>query len=466
MMRRAAALRCGFHGVGDDRRALARHHKQLLDRRHWELATPSRALPVVDVLLRSGVLLDGVERSCVAPLTKMAPSMTKRERTLVGRLSHMLHQGASPAASRPCPSSPTAEEAVRAAYAAACATGACTMDAVVNAEFVRQLRDPGSVLMLLELAESRCMSVSWTVAPPPFSKDLLDPVCDVLSQHEQLLGFKVVCWLLSLLDSRAPPTNARVSPAAGRRLFRLCVRRIHHLLPELQLEELLVAYLLLTGSEGYEEPFVVVKEAEKLVLSASPENFAHVSSGVLLRFMTTPLATQRTELNLHLCAGWRTASRIADFTREECLAAFAVLTALHERCPAEGAAAVAPMRDWETLHDAVFAQLFFFAADMSAADCFRVLDLSELVNISGWGITVPQMLLEKLKRQVVAECQHSAADECLAPAAAEALLRIALGLQALMHRFTVLPSNPTDDRAVAECIVLLERHLTPLQPHR
>ncbi|CBZ27331.1 conserved hypothetical protein [Leishmania mexicana MHOM/GT/2001/U1103] len=465
MIRWAAVLRCGSHGVREDRQALARHHLNLLDKRHWELTTPSRALPVVEVLIRSGVLMDRLEKSSTKPLASLTPSMTKKERSLVEKFSHMLHQTSPPTACHISRNVVVEDEAVSAAYSAACATGTCTIDVVVDVVFVRHLRFPSSALMLLELMESRCMKVCWTRGKPCLSKEVLDSICDLFAEHEQSLDFRATCWLLSLLGGDTQVSGPPITLSAGKRLFRLCVRRIHYLLPDLPLEDLLLVYVQLAHIEGYEKPFIVLGEIERLVLSTPSDQFTGVSTNVLLWFMTMPFAVRHADLNLRLCTGWTAASRITDFTKEECLAAFTIVAALHEGCSAESAAVAAALRDWETLHDALFAQVFFVAHEMTATDCFRIMDQSELINISGWGITVPQMLLEKLKKRILSECTHYAMDECRVPEAAERLLRAALGLQALMQRYTVLPSNAADEHAVAECILLLERCIPALPPH-
>ncbi|KAG5477660.1 hypothetical protein LSCM1_04953 [Leishmania martiniquensis] len=465
MIRRVALLRFTSDRVHDDRQALARHHLKLLDKRHWELTTPSRALPVVEVLLRSGVLMDKLEKCSTKPLVSLSPSMTRKERSLVHKLSHMLQQTSLPSASSLAGNVTEEDEAIQSAYSSACATGACTVDLLVDVHFVRRLRSPSSALMLLELAGSRCAQVRWAGGKPSLSREMLDSICDLLAQHERSLDVRATQKLLSMLGSGAQLHEFQLATPAGKRLFRLCVRRIHDLLPDLRGEDLLVAYLLLERSEGYARPFIVLGEMEKLLLSTALEHYAGVSSSILLRFMTTPFAVRHIDLNLRLCAGWSPSSRITDFTLEECLAAFTIVAALHEGCSAESAAAVAPLRHWETLHDALFAKVYFVALDMSAADCFRILDQSEVINVSGWGITVPQMLLEKLKKRILSECTSCAMDDCRAPGEAEPLLQIALALQALMQRYTVLPSNAADEYAVAQCIFLLERCISLCPPH-
>ncbi|KAG5478134.1 hypothetical protein CUR178_04846 [Leishmania enriettii] len=465
MIRRAVLLRCAFDRIQSDRQALARHHLNLLDKRHWELTTPSRVLPVVEVLIRSGVLMDGLEKCSSKPLASLTPCMTKKERSLVQKLSHMLQQAAPSAATHLAENTAEEDEAIRTAYSSARATGRCTVDLVVDAHFVRRLRYPSSALMLLDLADSRYAQVCWARGKPSPSKEVIGPICDLLAEHERSLDFRATQWLLSLLDSGAALSGSQIALSAGKRLFRLCVRRIHYLLPDLRVEDLLLAYLLLERSEGYERPFIVLGEIEKLVLSTASEHYTGVSTNVLLRFMTMPFPMRHSDLNLRLCANWSATSRIMDFTLEECLAAFTIVAALHEGCSAESAAAVAPLRHWEMLHDALFAKVYFVALDLTAADCFRILDQSELINVSGWGITVPHMLLEKLKKRILSECTTCAMDDGRAPATVEALLRVALGLQALMQRCTVLPSNAADEYAVAQCILLLESCISLLPPH-
>ena len=150
MLHRSFLVRCASNSGGGDRSALQRNHFRLLDKRHWDLTTPSRALPVVEVLLRSGVVVDGLERSAAKPLWSMSPSMTKKERSLVQKLSAMLHTST---AAPPLTSSSDVRcenEVIRSAYAAACATGKCTISAAVDANFFRHLQLPFQ-LMLLEL---------------------------------------------------------------------------------------------------------------------------------------------------------------------------------------------------------------------------------------------------------------------------------------------------------------------------
>lgn len=461
MLRRAALLRCSTHGLSDDYAALARHHARLVDQRQWELTSPSRALPVVGVLLRTGVVLEGLEAGGARSLAHLTPTMTRKERGLVRKLSEMLHNGNSQGAAQVSSSVGHEDDVVRSAYAQASRSGACSFLPQVDADFVKRLRSPASAFMLLELVQSPSIAVSWAGAAPRLTKEVVDAVCDLVGRDDGALALKAVLWLLLLLTGDEPINGPPVPASAGKRLFRLCVRRLHELLPELALQDMLHAYLQLSRAEvEYERPFIVVAEMEKLALAAPTEDYDAVSSGVLLRFMTTAFAVRHTELSLRLCAGWCAGSRVTDFSHEECLVAFAVVAALHERCPAEMAAAAAAPRDWEGVHDALFAQVFFVAGDMTPAACFRVLDQAELMNVSGWGITVPQTLLEKLKKRLLSECAAAAADEALSPDAAEELLRIVLGLRALLQRCTLLPSSAADVLAVAECVHLLERRVT------
>lgn len=458
MLHRSFLVRCASNIGGGDRSALQRNHFRLLDKRHWDLTTPSRALPVVEVLLRSGVVVDGLERSAAKPLWSMSPSMTKKERSLVQKLSAMLHTST---AAPPLTSSSDVRcenEVIRSAYAAACATGKCTISAAVDANFFRHLQLPFQ-LMLLELLLSRYITVTWVFKAPSITKELLDHLCDELAAHEDLLSFKVVWWLLVLLSGDAHLYTAVITPATGKRLFGLCVRRIHELLPDLPTEQRLLVYLLLSSTKGYDKPFIVLGEIEKLALVTPVNEYAKVSSKVLLRFMSSPFAMKQGNLTLRLALQWCKGTRIADFDSEECLLAFSVMASLHERISAETAAATASMKEWETLHECLFAQVFLIASDMTPSGCLSILDQAELINISGWGITVPQVLLEKVKRRLLAECKRMMEEEDLSPDTAEDLLRVVFGLQHLLQRFTVLPYSASDEQIITQYIRVLEQRL-------
>jgi hypothetical protein len=458
MIRQSSFLRCVSQNVGDDRKALARNHLLLLDRRQWDLTTPSRALPVVEVLLRSGVVLDGLEKSAAKPLWSMSPTMTRKERSLVQRLSAMLHANTTPSSPTSSITARSEDDVVRAAYAAACATGKCTITEVVDTVFVQHLQLPFQ-LMLLELLFSRYITVDWVYKAPPVTKELLDHVCDEVMANEGLLTFKVVWWLLVLLSGDTRLYKAAVPPAAGKRLFGLCVRRIHQLLPDLSTEQRLLVYLLLPSLKNYDRPFIVIGEIEKLALVTDLKDYEKVGTRVMLQFMSSSFAMQHVSLILRLALEWGKGKRIADFDCEECLLAFSIVASLHVRSSAEAAFAAASVREWEALHECLFAQVFLIAGDMTPSGCLSVLDQAELINISGWGITVPQLLLEKLKHHLLSECKVMMEDENLSPEAAEDLLRIVLGLQHLLQRYTVLPSGAADEQVIAQCIRTLEQRL-------
>ncbi|KPA78995.1 hypothetical protein ABB37_05541 [Leptomonas pyrrhocoris] len=458
MLCRSAFWRCVSNSVGDDRKALARNHLHLLDKRQWDLTTPSRALPVVEVLLRSGVVLDGLEKSAAKPLWSMTPSMTKKERSLVQKLSGMLHTNTASLAAASSSDQKSENGVVRSAYAAACSTGKCTIGAVVDHNFVRCLQLPFQ-LMLLELILSRYISVVWVYKAPMVTKELLDPLCDQLLLHEDLMTFKTVWWLLVLLSGDARLYNATVAPAAGKRLYGLCVRRIHQLLPHLWTEQRLLVHLVLTSMKGYERPFIVIGEIEKLALVTPLSEYEEVNSKVLLQFMSSPFATKQINLTLRLVLQWCKGTRIADFGCEECLLAFSIVASLHECTLTDTAFAAATAKEWEVLHECLFAQVFLVAGDMTPTGCISILDQAELINVSGWGITVPQLLLEKLKRRLLTECKRQIDEEDLSPETAEDLLRVVLGLQHLLQRYTVLPYSAPDERIINQYVLFLEQRL-------
>lgn len=459
MLRRTHLLRCASNGIKDDRRALARDHFKLLDKRQWDLTTPSRALPVIEVLLRSGVVLDGFEKSAAKPLWAMSPSMTKKERTLVQKLAGMLHSGAAAGPQIPIASSQVDNEVIQAAYATACASGTCTINAAVDSDFVQHLQLP-TLLMLLELLLSRYIVVVWAHAAPVITKELLDHLCEQLTTQEDVLTFKTVWWLLLLLSGDARLYNAAVAPAVGRRLFTFCVRRIHQLLPDLPIDQRLLIYLILTSMKGYEKPFIVLGEIEKLAVVTPLPEYESVNSRVLLQLMSSPFATKHATFTLRLALQWCSGTRIAEFDCEECLLAFSITASFHERVSIDTAFATASAREWEVLHECLFAQVFLVVGEMTPAGCLSIMDQAELINVSGWGITVPQLLLEKLKRRLLSECKHMMEDvEALTPETAEGLLRVLLGLQHLMQRYTVLPYSASDEQVIMQYIRLLRPRL-------
>ncbi|KPI84351.1 hypothetical protein ABL78_6606 [Leptomonas seymouri] len=386
--------------------------------------------------------------------------MTKNERSLVQKLAGMLHTNTDSSPLASAPDQRSEDDVIGIAYAVACSTGKCTISAAVDENFVRHLQLP-SLLMLLELMMSRYISVVWAYKAPPVTKELLDRLCDQFMVHEGMLTFKIVWWLLVLLSGDGRLYSAAVTPAAGKRLFGLCVRRIHQLLPGLCAEQRLLVYLVLASMSGYEKPFIVMSEIEKRALATPLGEYDNVNSKVLLQFMSSPFAMKHMNLTLRLASQWCKGKRIADFDCDECLHAFSIVASLHERTSPDTAFAVASAKEWEVLHECLFAQVFLIAGELTPGGCISVLDQAEVINISGWGTTVPQLLLEKLKRRLLTECKHLIEDQDLSPEAAEDLLRVVLGLHHLLQRCTVLPYNAHDEETIKQFTQFLELRLAP-----
>lgn len=489
------------HHLESDCGATSRHHIGLLDKSHWELSTPSRSLPVLGVLARSGIFIEGIESAAAQPLANMTPFMTASERSMLGKVSQFftststtnrqggassttgdllsgtaadrtLHRDGAHAKAETEQHQMTslqAEEAVVAMYAAACSKRPFIIPtfAVVDSDFCELLGLPCS-LMLLELIVSRAMNAQGLVGYPIDA--LLARVRRLLTsaKDHSKIEFRTVWWLTMILQGDPRWFRVSIPPSrGGTALFACCVRMTHDQLPTLSAEQRLLAYLGLSRSRDakYDHPFVVLSELEKIIAATSPDEFAAVPTDTLLHFMNTSFTQKHPKLFGQLCIAWYGSGRIADMNADQARLALHMLGKLHVRAGSDGAfpGDVRP-DDWQRLHDSLFAQLFIFANDLGFPDCVAILEDAEVIHASAVGIYAPSTFLIKMKARTFDTLRTfikrlGSASRAPSQEELERSYEAVLRFEALLLRYALVPCSDREEKIVAHCSAALRRHV-------
>lgn len=455
------SLRCLLHhNYHADRAVAAKCHSDLADRRHWELSTPSRSLPVLAVLHRSGVLLDGLEKVASKSLASMSPCMTKGELSLLRKFSTYFQSSSqrdSAASSAECRQEEN--EWVMKAYSTVYSSGAIAIPSTVSRCFIEQLSLPFAIMLLEMLL---CHNVLLESESDGSRKVLLiysmGHIVDILSLGGENANFTNVIWLLSILHTNNHVDKGQMPCVEASHLFGSCVRVVHNMMPSLSLEQQILTWLALEDCGDYKRPFIVLSEMERRMETSSMEEYNRVGRRTLLRFMDSSFSRKKITLCLQLCLYFYQGSRISEMDGEQCAQLFSILASLQSSCKYDFALSLASHDEWERLHECLFAQTFLQANSLSSLMCLSILDQSELINVSSWGMTVPQMVAEKLKKRIISECRRCAKKEQFDESigAVEESIRVLLALEALLLRCTVTPLYPADEIALKDCVHALQ----------
>lgn len=451
MPRRCRIQRCSYDSSCSNRSAISAKHYSLLDKRYWDLTTPSRALPVLDVLFHSGVVVDNLDKVAGESLSALAPCMTASERTVLQKVTTFL------SSQRLHTTKPLSEDEVvlriyqcrrmveRKAEVEGWIRG-------VTIEFVNKVTFP-YIMILLEL----CSSCKFTT---DIQQAILVRVEALFSSSEVTVNFKTVWLLLYMARMGGSPKERGMFPQwAG--LYRLALRHIHKGMPHLTLEELMLSLLVLQD-QPYESPFVIVAEIEQALLSSPPERLGDVSRSVLIDFTFSPVARKHTVLSLQVIYSLYTGGHISDMTFTEVTSVLSSLSHWHmTELDKKVRLSVALEKDWEMFHESLFAQIFTVAGDFSIRDIVLVLDCLEVINISNWSITSPSVLAEKLRKlfyvklkMTLDKSAHAASEELLT-----SLLEALLHFHALLRRCVVLPHSTVDENVVKHYVLVVNKML-------
>lgn len=508
MLLRCIARRASFassRGLDYDREVASRHHMGLLEKKHWELSTPSRSLSVLGVLARSGVFVDGLESAASHSLISMTPFMTSSERSMLKGVSSLFCASHRDDDEATAPSKPNqlirgvvsslsssiqddpskrkasawthaqAEEMVLSVYAATCTgKGFAVVDPRQLDDTFYEVLDLPCSLMLLELIVSRPLGSKGVRGLPlePLLGRVQSLLVSAAAQGHAAVEFRALWWLLMVAKGDPHWFRVRLPHSQNAALFTCCVRLIHEKLPSLSTEQLLLSYLALTANDNgggggglCERPFIVEKEAERLIAETPPQAFRSVTTDTLLHFMATPFAEKQCVLWPKLCLGWyETAERIADMSSTQSRLALHILSRLHMKWGSSAMALAATRAEWQLLHDGLFAQIFVSASELSMAECVTVLEDSEIIHVSPVGTTAPSAFLKKMKNRALATMKavvkridaqsHPLLSEDELASAYEAALRF----EALLRRYALVPFSDEEANTVAQCVSKLCRH--------
>lgn len=440
----------------EDRGSIAKYHHVLLDLQNWELSSPSKTLPTLAVLMRSGTNVHRLQSVAGPSLASTAACMTNSEKSMLQKVSSFFsaplgHLFDTEATSHTVL---TGSDVVVQMYAQAC-SGRCVVfplrvtDGV--SAFLRDLTLT-QTLTLLELLVSRHVDVGNRDAIPVTL--VLDHINDLLTHIQP--EFPVVWWLLSALRGDQWCIGGSMDSISGKGLFMTCVRTIHSHLPVLSPEQLMISYLSLDGNNPETRPFVVISELEKKLLEVALDGATSISCAVLLNFMRTPFVESHPSLCAELCLSWYRNKRIIDMSITEARAAIRILSRLHVGS-CEIAMGVSSHSEWQQLHDSLFALLHAMTHDLCLQECVAILEEVEVINVSPMGIAAPAVFVEKVKRRVLAEAKKTkrAVERTeleLNADAATVLLESLMRFNALVGRFSLIPFSEADNAKIISLV--------------
>ncbi|EPY19600.1 hypothetical protein STCU_09374 [Strigomonas culicis] len=456
MHRQCQLLRCSYDSSFPNRSIISAKHFSLLDKRYWDLSTPSRALPVLDILFHSGVVIDNLDKVAGESLSALAPCMTASERTVLQKVTTFL------SGPRLSTAKALSEDEVVLRMYQCKRTGEETVQLEelihnVTKSFVNKVTFP-YIMILLELTSS-CRFT------PDIHLEILTRVETQFSAIESAPSFKIIWLLLYMVRMSGSLQNKRVRQQWVR-LYRLGLRFIHKSLPVLSVEELMLSLLVLQD-QPYESPFVVLAEIEQTLLSRPLVRYKGVNRSVLIDFTHLQVARRHTRLSLQVFYSLYTEGHISDLTSVEVLSVLSSLSHWHvTEVSQRQRLAVATARDWEMFHESLFAQIFMIAGEFSIRDIVFVLDFLEVINISNWSITSPSVLAEKLRKLFYVKIKKMI-EEAPARFTSEeqltSLMEALLHFEALLRRCIVLPHSTVDEGVVNHYIAVINKLLRPIK---
>ncbi|KEG08781.1 hypothetical protein DQ04_06461010 [Trypanosoma grayi] len=442
-----------------DRYLVAHHHQKLVESRYWNCSSPSQALAVLGVLVRSGTIVDKLDWAASGALNAMAPSMTKNERALLGRLSPLLRlKGVTDSTSSvsrevelEIPKTDVNSD-VFVLYSQFIKhrqgkASRSVIASVLSSDLVLQL-DAVTSLMLLEMT----LSVTFQADSNWREEGIVSALLTRLRHHvmcSDVIGFKAVWWILIVLGDTQSVVYGR--PIESGRLFRACLQRMHDMLPKLSIWECLLVFPLLDASP-YGRPFIICGDIVKRLVACDVEELMVVPTSVVLHALECdglPLCVRR-----KLCQMLGKDLRFGDLAKEECLF---LLSTMALRLPVGEADA-----DDECLFELLFAQIYVVAKSMSAVECVKALEYLEHISLSHTSVSVSCGLSERLKKRALLGVMQTVKLTSATTADLELNLESVYRLEGLLKRCVLLPYLDGDAAAISERIAKLTHQLNHL----
>ncbi|RNE97669.1 uncharacterized protein Tco025E_09387 [Trypanosoma conorhini] len=450
-----------------DRLVVSQHHRRLIDSRYWGCTTPSKAVSVLGVLVRSGTIIDKLDKAASEALNAMGPSMTRNEQALLGKWSSLMRLKA-PADSSAGPSHAAASEmadkdvhkSVVVLYSLFIRDSQMGIPVeeksiVFSTDSVLQL-DPIGSLMLLEMM----LSTSFQRGAAWRNENTAETLLARLRTHviySKLIGFKAIWWMLDILGDKESLLCGR--PAESGRLFRACLRRLHDMLPELTAGECLLIFPLLRNTL-YDKPFIICADIMKRLVACDVEELTVVPTSVILHTLECGELVPRLRRRLYqlLFEDYR----VGDLGKGECL----FLLSIMATSPPFVDEAEQPKYENDNdflLYESLFAQLYLSAKAMNSTECVTALEHLEVLALSQVSVPAPSDLLERLKKSLFCGTKQALKRPNLAAPELNCELEAIRRLEGVLRRCVLLPFLSDDavliDKLATKITGRLERPL-------
>ncbi|PWV10471.1 hypothetical protein C3747_69g104 [Trypanosoma cruzi] len=436
-----------------DRLLVSHHHHRLIDSRYWDCATPSKALSVLGLLVRSGTMIDKLDKAASEALSAMGPSMTMSEQALLGKWSSFLRLKISEDGSSSTPQnvgsdicSTDINKSVVALYSLFIRDSQTSVLAgersiVLSTDSVLRL-DPISSLMLLEmmLSKSFRQGAAWR------NENIAGALLTRLRYHviySNVIGFKALWWILHILGDKESVLQRR-SVESGR-LFRACLRRLHDMLPGLTPGDCLLLFPLLKNSL-YDKPFIICADIIRRVVTCELEELGVVPTSVIMHTLECEdlVPPFRRRLYQLLCEDYR----MGDIGKGECLFLLSIIATSPDMDEVE-------KNNYEvdtgcTLCESLFAQLYVTAKSMNAVECVQVLEYMEFLATSHFSVTVPHDLLERLKKRIFSWTRQALKRPNLTVLELQCEVEAIHRLEGVLRRSVLLPFLAGDAAVIGE----------------
>ncbi|EKF29654.1 hypothetical protein MOQ_006551 [Trypanosoma cruzi marinkellei] len=447
-----------------DRLLVSHHHNRLIDSRYWDCTTPSKALSVLGLLVRSGTMIDKLDKAASEALSAMGPSMTMSEQALLGKWSSFLRLKISADGSSNTPQnvgsdicSTDINKSVVALYSLFIRNSQTSVLAgersiVLSTDSVLRL-DPISSLMLLEmmLSKSFQQGAAWR------NENTAGALLTRLRYHvmySKVIGFKALWWILHLLSNKESVLQGR--SAESGRLFRACLRRLHDMLPGLTSGECLLLFPLLKNTL-YDKPFIICADIIRRVVTCELEELSVVPTSVIMHTLECEDLVPQLRRRLYqlLCEDYR----MGDIGKGECLFLLSIIAKSPDMEEAE-------KYNYEDdtgciLCESLFAQLYVTAKSMNAIECVQALEYMEVLAISHFSVTAPYDLLERIKKRIFSWTKQALKRPNLAVLELQCVVEAIHRLEGILRRSALLPFLADDAAVIGEIFrklnYLLER---------
>ncbi|KAH9597120.1 hypothetical protein LSM04_002918 [Trypanosoma melophagium] len=451
-------VRCGpAYQVTADRNLVAYHHRRLINNQYWECSSPSQSLSVLALLVRSGTLVEKLDKAASGALNAMSPSMTKNEQALLGRLSSFLNlTGVVDSVS-------TLPEIEKLSLPK---TGSGNEVFTLYKQFVRHQQrkniiemkpvvilsslvhnlDAISSLMFLEMV----ITTSFQTDAPWREKENISALLTRLRYHvmcSDMIQFKAIWWVLDILSN----CNflAIKYKLESTRLFKACLRRIHEMLPQLSLTKCLLIFPLLDTSV-YDRPFIICSDIMKRLAASDLNEFIEVPTSVIIQVLGC--VSLNLSLFQKLCQILQKDYRIGELVKEDCLFLLSNLAIRFS--------AVEVNEDnMDDFCESLFVQLYVNAKNMSPVECLNALEYLERMSLSGFFVFPSSDLLERLKKKIFIGIGQAIKCANIKPNDIELNIEVVRRLEGVLRRCVLLPFLTGDMVTIKELMEELTRKL-------